>query len=149
MATFKRAARRRARRFALQAIYQWQLNPEPSLHIADQFLQQAEMVSVDTDFFKTLLTGVTTQYRDLDSAIEPFLIRSQSKLQEVERAILRMSAYELKHCPETPYRVIMNEAIELTKAFAASTAHKYVNGILHALATQYRPFEVHANHGTR
>lgn len=142
MATFKLAARRRARRFALQAIYQWQLNPEPGAHIADQFLQQAEMVSVDTEFFQTLLLGVIKQHQVLDEAIQPLLARSQSKPQQVEYAILRMGAYELKNCLDTPYRVVMNEAIELTKIFAANTAHKYVNGILHGLALEYRPLEV-------
>lgn len=136
------AKRRRARRFALQAIYQWQLNPEQAQVIAEQFLVQEEMVSVDTEFFKTLLLGVSVHYPQLDEALKPLVAQSSSKLHQVEQAILRMGAYELYHCPETPYRVIVNEAIELTKAFSAPISHKYVNGILHKLAVQARPLEI-------
>jgi N utilization substance protein B len=136
------AARRRARRFALQALYQWQFNPEPSERIIEQFLKQPEMVSVDTDFFQRLVKDILSEYRQLDQVMQPFLEKSESTPQPVERAILRIGTYELKYCPETPYRVIINEAIELTKAFGATSSHRYINGVLHGLTKQHRPQEI-------
>lgn len=134
-------ARRRARAFALQAIYQWQLTQYDLGTITAQFLSQQEMVSVDTDFFHSLLEGVVHQSPALDIQINVLLDRSASAIHQVERAILRMGAYELSHCPEIPYKVVLNEAIELAKAFGSVEGHKYVNGILHQLAIVCRPHE--------
>lgn len=135
-------ARRRARNFALQAIYQWQLTHDSVDHIATQFLAQEEVHPVDTEFFKQLLWSVVAQFEQLDAQIHPLLDRPASALNEVERAIFRIGAYELNHCLETPYKVILNEAIELAKTFAFGEAHKYVNGVLHQLARLSRPQEL-------
>jgi transcription antitermination protein NusB len=139
------AARRRARRFALQALYQWQFNPATSNEIIAQFLTQPEMVSVDQTFFQELVKNIIAQNQELDQMMEPFLKKSLSTPQAIERAILRIGTYELKYCLETPYRVIVNEAIELTKAFGATSSYRYINGLLHELAKQYRSQEVEQN----
>ena len=133
------AARRRARRFALQALYQWYFNPELPEKIAGQFLEQAAMASVDVTFFEELLLGIVNEHLQLDQSMQSTLSQSLSTVQPVELCILRIGVYELKHFPEIPSRVIVNEAIELAKAFGAPGAHKYVNGALHHLANEYRP----------
>jgi len=136
------AARRRARRFALQALYQFQFNPESTSQIINQFLKQPEMVSVDTDFFQMLVKKIIDKYTQLDQMMQPLLEKSVFTPQPVEHAILKIGVFELQYCLETPYRVVVNEAIELAKAFGAPGSHRYVNGVLHGLAKQYRPSEV-------
>jgi N utilization substance protein B len=134
-------ARQRARRFAMQAIYQWQLTQHTFTEIAAQFLSQEEMVSVDTAYFQVLVQGVIEYHPDLDQQLQVFLDRPLKELDFVELAVLRLAAYELCKEPELPYRVVLNEAIELAKRFGAMDGHKYVNGILHKLARQVRPLE--------
>jgi N utilization substance protein B len=134
-------ARKRARRFAMQAIYQWQLTQHTFSEIEKQFLSQEEMISVDTVYFCDLVRGVIQYQPELDQQLQVFLDRPVKKLDLVECAILRLAAYELSHQIELPYKVILNEAIELAKCFGATDGHKYVNGILHQLAQQVRPLE--------
>ncbi len=136
-------AKARARRFAMQAIYQWQLAQHSLSEIEKQFLSQEEMVSVDTDYFKTLVRGVMEQHTSLDKEVEPFLDRPLIELGPVELAILRLAAYELCKLPELPYKVVLNEAIVLAKGFAAIDSYKYINGVLHQLAKKIRPLEFH------
>lgn len=136
-------ARARARRFAMQAIYQWQLAESSFSEIKKQFLSQEEMVSVDTDYFEKLVQGIMEHHTILDQALAPFLDRPLKELGPVELAILRLAAYELCKLPELPYKVVLNEAIELAKGFAATSSHKYVNGVLHQLASKVRPLECH------
>lgn len=134
-------ARERARRFAMQAIYQWQLADSSFPEIKKQFLSQEEMVSVDTDYFEKLVHGVMEHHASLDENLEPLLDRALKELGPVELAILRLAAYELCNLPELPYKVVLNEAIELAKVFGATDSHKYVNGVLHKLAEGMRPLE--------
>ena len=101
------------------------------------------MVSVDTDYFKTLVRGVMEQHTSLDKEVEPFLDRPLIELGPVELAILRLAAYELCKLPELPYKVVLNEAIVLAKGFAAIDSYKYINGVLHQLAKKIRPLEFH------
>lgn len=135
-------AKQRARRFAMQAIYQWQLTQHTFSEIEKQFLSQEEMISVDTAYFCDLVRGIIENHSSLDEQLQVFLVgRSLEKLDLVERAILRLGAYELCYQPELPYKVVLNEAIELAKCFGATDGHKYVNGVLHQLAQKVRPLE--------
>ncbi len=128
-------AKQRARRFALQAIYQWQLTQESFSAISAKFLAQEEMVSVDTAYFTLIVQAI------LDSYLQPFVDRPLSKLDWVELAILRLGTYELLKCKDVPYKVVLNEAIELAKMFGATDSYKYVNGILHLIAQKNRSVE--------
>jgi len=134
-------AKQRARRFAMQAIYQWQVAQYTFTELENQFLSQEEMVSVDTTYFLALVQGVIVHHPDLDQQLQIFLDRPLQGLDFVELAILRLAAYELFQQTELPYKVVLNEAIELAKCFGATDGHKYVNGVLHQLAHKIRPLE--------
>ena len=128
-------AKQRARRFAMQAIYQWHLTQEKFSVIQAKFLDQEEMVSVDTAYFLLLVQA------SLDNHLQECLDRPMKELDLVELAILRLGAFELLQCVEVPYKVVLNESIELAKMFGATDSYKYVNGILHLLAKKNRPME--------
>lgn len=138
-------SRQRARRFAMQALYQWQLTAHSFAELRKQFLAQEEMVSVDTPYFEALVQGVITQQSVLDQQLVTALDRPLKELNLVECAILRLAVYELLQCPELPYKIVLNEAIELAKEFGAIEGYKYVNGTLHALARKLRPLEVNGS----
>lgn len=138
-------ARRKARRFALQALYQWQLSAVDAGEIETQFLQDHDLGKTDRDYFHTLLHGVTTQVQQLDEALAPLLDRPIDEVDPVERAILRMAAYELAERIDTPYKVVINEGVELAKTFGAEQGHRFVNGVLDKLALRLREVEVKAN----
>ena len=132
-------ARSKARRFALQAIYQWQTNPlQTSEEICDQFLSRGNMQAVDMTYFMQLLNGVIDNVSYLDQLFEPYLDRTTNQLSQVERAILRLASFELSKQLAVPYRVVINEALELAKRFGASEGYKYVNGVLDKLAKMVR-----------
>ncbi|MDR2877862.1 MAG: transcription antitermination factor NusB [Chromatiales bacterium] len=137
-----RAARSRARSCVMQAIYQWQLTSHDAAAIDPQFLIDETEGEVDRRFFDVLLREALTYIDDLDEQIEPLLDRPLHEVDPVERAILRLGACELRYHPETPYRVIINEGVELAKLFGAHHGHKYVNGILDRLAERMRREEV-------
>ncbi len=134
--------RKRARRFALQALYQWQFNPDKIENILEQFLDQDEMQSVDVAFFSTLFSNIVKMHEILDKIFMPLTAYSSTMIEPVEKSIVRIGVYELLHCVETPYRIVIDEAIELSKRFGTSGSHRYVNGILHAVAKQIRSSEV-------
>lgn len=134
-------AKQRARRFAMQAIYQWHLTQEKFSTIQAKFLAQEEMVSVDTAYFLLLVQGVLKDQESLDNHLQQFLDRPLKELGLVELAILRLGAYELLECPEVPYKVVLNESIELAKMFGAMDSYKYINGILNLLAKKNRSLE--------
>ncbi|MCH9636941.1 MAG: transcription antitermination factor NusB [Candidatus Rickettsiella isopodorum] len=133
--------KQRARRFAMQAIYQWHLTHENFSAIQAKFLVQEEMVSVDTAYFVLLVQGVLKEQTSLDSHLQQCLDRPLKELDLVELAILRLGAYELLECAEVPYKVALNESIELAKMFGATDSYKYINGILDLLAKKNRPLE--------
>ncbi len=135
-------ARSKARRSAVQALYQWQVAGENIAEIHDQFLVEREMVKVDLDYFKVLLHGVAGHLEALDQQIKPFLDRDINSVDPVERAILRMGTFELMFRPDVPYRVVINEALEAAKMFGADQGHKYVNGVLDKVAQQTRQLEI-------
>ena len=135
------SARRKARRYALQALYQWQLAGTALSDIEAQFLATNDMEKVDRTYFHDLLHGVPTQVGELDEALRPFLDRRVEELSQVEKALLRLGAFELKERLDVPYRVVINEGIELAKVFGAEDSFKYVNGVLDKLARRLRSAE--------
>ena len=133
--------RRRSREFALQGLYQWQLAGTDPETIARQLAEAKGFEKVDTAYFETLLDGAVAAAAALERDIAPLLDREFSRLSPVERGILLLAGYELKHQPEVPYRVVINEAVELAKSYGGTDGHKYVNGVLDKLATQLRRLE--------
>ncbi|HTV86990.1 MAG TPA: transcription antitermination factor NusB [Dyella sp.] len=135
------AARSRARRRALQALYAWQMSGSSMTAVIDQFRHEQDMEVADLEYFEDLLRGVEKHVQVLDEALKPYIDREVSQIDPIERAALRLAAYELKYRSDVPYRVIINEAIEVTKRFGADHGHSYVNGVLDKLAAQLRVVE--------
>ena len=138
------AARSRARRRALQAIYAWQLSGSAMRLVIDQFRNEQDMEVADLDYFEDLLRGVEANLADLDAGFAPFLDRNIAQVDPIERGVLRLAAYELRFRPDVPYRVVINEAIETTKRFGAEQGHTYVNGVLDRAALEWRAAEINA-----
>ena len=136
------AARRKARRFAVQALYQWQIAVAALAQIEAEFRTDNDMSSVDLEYFHVILHGVPREKSELDKKIEPFLDRRIDEMTPVELAILRLGAFEMGHRLDVPYKVVINEAIELAKTFGATDGHKYVNGVLDKLAQRERMVEI-------
>ena len=134
--------RKRARRAAVQALYQWQLTQQNVSEIEQQFIDEHGGTPTDMQFFHELLTGVTRQLDELDAAYAPFLDRTIEELDMVERAVLRLSTFELKSRLDIPYRVVINEGVDLAKTFGADQSHKYINGVLDKVAKQLRTLEM-------
>ena len=130
--------RRRARRRALQAIYQWQMTGQEPVDILRQFLEIQDMKGVDVEYFEKLLIGVGSHGEALDDSLEQFLDRPVKQLDEMERAILRIGAYELQHCPELPFRVVLDECVDLAHRFGSEQGHAYVNAVLDRAVKEWR-----------
>ncbi|MDR3430822.1 MAG: transcription antitermination factor NusB [Rouxiella aceris] len=126
----KPAARRRARECAVQALYSWQLSKNDIADVELQFLTEQDVKDVDITYFRELLSGVATSADQLDALMAPYLSRQLEELGQVERAILRLALFELSKRQDVPYKVAINEAIELAKTFGAEDSHKFVNGVL-------------------
>jgi N utilization substance protein B len=137
-------SRRRAREFALQAIYQWLVNESSADTLLAQLKEQKDFPKADQPLVEALLRGATMHADALRDRIAPLLDRRITELSPVEHALLLLSAYELRDQVQTPYRVIINEAIELARSFGGTDGHKYVNGVLDKLAAELRPDEVGA-----
>ncbi len=137
-------SRRRAREFALQAIYQWLVNESAADTLLAQLKEQKEFPKADQALTEALLRGVIANADALRELVTPFLDRKMKELSPVEHALLLLSAFELRDHADTPYRVIINEAIELAKSFGGTDGHKYVNGVLDKLAAELRPNEIGA-----
>lgn len=141
--SFSTHARVRARRTAVQACYQWLINKQPMDEIIDEFMnERAELKKADQEYFRDLLQGMNRYSDELNKALIPFLDRSLNEVNPVERAILTLGMYELTHHPEIPWRVIMNETVELAKMFGADQSHKYINGVLDKAAHSIRKAEI-------
>jgi len=136
-------ARHRARVYALQGLYQWMLNAEDAPVIGEYLRQHPEYRKADERHFLALLGGCMREATQLRDRLEPCLDRRVVELSPVEHAILLIGAYEYLHHPEIPYRVVINEAVELAKVFGGTDGYKFVNGVLDKLATQLRPAELH------
>ncbi|MBQ4246858.1 MAG: transcription antitermination factor NusB [Succinivibrio sp.] len=124
------AQRHKARHFALQAVYQWQLTGYSPTEIEKQFLEDQPVQGADLDYFHDLVTGVINNVSELDGIFAPFLSRPLDDLDQVDKALLRVATFELMYRQEVPYRVVINEAIILAKEFAEQDSHKFVNGVL-------------------
>lgn len=135
-------ARRKARHFAMQALYQWDLAGASLSNIEAEFLTDNDMSKVDTEYFRDILRGVPKELDDLDDKLSPCLSRGMQEVTPVERAILRLGAYELLHRIDVPYRVVINESVELSKKFGANESHKFINGALDKLAQAVRVVEI-------
>jgi N utilization substance protein B len=134
-------SRRRSRELALQALYEWLVaghDAEALLHTA---AENPEHGRADTAHLGAIVHGVIDAAADLNGGIQPFLDRPAQSLSPVEHALLLIGAFELTACPDIPYRVVINEAVELAKIYGGTDGHKYVNGVLDKLAAQVRPNE--------
>jgi N utilization substance protein B len=130
-----------ARRLAVQALYQWQLAGQDSADIIAQFCEEQAPNAAQREYFSDLLRGVLTRLDELDDLLAPLLERPLAQVDPVERAVLRVGAFELAHRPEVPYRVVINEAVELAKRFGAEQGHRFVNSVLDRLARDLRAVE--------
>ena len=137
-------ARSRARRRALQAVYAWQMSGGRVNDVIAEFAHEQAKEVADLEYFEDLVRGVDKHQHDLDEALAPFLDRDVEQVDPIERAVLRIAAYELRLRPDVPYRVVINEAIETVKRFGAEHGHTYVNGVLDHAAAQWRAAEVQA-----
>jgi N utilization substance protein B len=134
-----KSARRRSREFAVQGLYAWLLSKTSEADLRKQFESAQGFEKADQAFFSELLSGTIESAQELDVLLEASLDRKPSELSPVEHAILLMAAYELKSSSAAPYRVVINEAVELAKSFGGTDGHKYVNGVLDKLARSLRP----------
>ena len=139
--------RSRARRYAVQALYEWQVSGNAPKDIEDQFLIEHQTRQFDRPYFHELLSGITEQVEDLDAEISLLSERPYKDVGIVEKAVLRLGCYELKNRIDIPYRVVINEAIELSKTFGADEAHRFINGTMDKLADGLRKVEVAAKKG--
>lgn len=134
-------ARRRARRSAAQAVYQWQMTAQRPGAIREQFVKEQDMRGTDNEYFTELVTQIPQCVAELDAQLTPFLDRTIEEVDPVERAILRIGAYELAHRIDVPYRVVIDEAVNSAKKFGASDGFKYINHVLDQLSLQLRKLE--------
>lgn len=140
---FSKHARVRARRSAVQALYQWEMTQSPVTEVITEFIRErSELKKADVEYFSELLQGATGNMAALDEQVKPFLDRPLQGLDPVERAILRIGMYELLYRPELPWRVVMNEAVELARMFGAEQSHKFINGVLDRTARKLREAEI-------
>jgi N utilization substance protein B len=140
-----RTPRHRAREFALQGLYQWLLNNEDATKVVNNIRSAHGFDKADGEYFADLLRGTIKQSVELREEFTPLVDRGIGELSPIEHAVLLIGAYELKNHVEIPYRVVINEAVELTKSFGGIDGHKYVNGVLDKLAAQLRADEVAAD----
>ncbi|HYB49724.1 MAG TPA: transcription antitermination factor NusB [Burkholderiaceae bacterium] len=139
-----RRARRQARSLALQGLYGWLLAGGEAEDIAKRLLTAEQLAKVDVTFFRELLGGTIGAARELREEFVGLVDRPVAALSPIEHALLLMGAYELKHCPQVPYKVAINEAIELAKTFGGTDGFRYVNGVMDKLAARLRGAEVRA-----
>lgn len=134
-------ARTLARRYAVQALYQWQLNKQDDQAVDLYFVPEKDRLRIDEDYYAALVNQVVHHTAELDDAISPILDRSLNAVDPVELAILRLGVCEFKHHLDVPYRVVINEAIIVAKLFGSENSHKYINSILDKLAKTLRKVE--------
>ncbi|WP_369856992.1 transcription antitermination factor NusB [Candidatus Thalassolituus haligoni] len=136
------AARRKARGFALQALYQWHIAGANLTQIESEFRADNDMSKVDLEYFHDILHGVPRERSALDEKIAPLMDRRLDEMTPVELSILRLGAFEMCRRPDVPYKVVINESVELAKIFGATDGHKYINGVLDKLAQRERGVEI-------
>lgn len=135
------AARHMARHYAMQALYQWHMAGQSISDIEAQFRADYDMEKVDTEFFAELLHNIPAKLDEIDNEYQGLLDRESVKLDPVEQALLRIGVYELKYRIDVPYKVVINEAVNLAKKFGATDSFKYINGVLDKVAVKQRQVE--------
>jgi N utilization substance protein B len=143
-AATNRPPRRRAREYVVQGLYQWRVGGADEAAIEAHVAEDPDFARADRNLFQALLRGILGNREEIVAEVAPHVDRPFEELSPVEACILMLAAYELAKIPETPYRVIINEAIELAKTFGGTDGHKYVNGVLDKIAAKLRPVEVQA-----
>lgn len=138
MARYNPVARHQARRFAVQAIYQWSFTGISATELEMQFQTEYDLAKADIDYFREITQGVINKIAQLDDLIKPHLTRNLSEVDPVELAVLRIACFELSNLPDMPFRVVINEALQLTKVFGSVEGYKFVNGVLDSLVRQTR-----------
>jgi N utilization substance protein B len=144
-----RSARRRAREFALQGVYEWLLNGADPGAIDAHVREREGFEQCDRAHFELLLHGAIREARAIDATLAAHVDRKVELLSPIEHAALMIGAFELLHCIEIPYKVAINEAVELAKSFGGTDGHKYVNGVLDKVAADARRIEIEAARGKR
>ena len=134
--------RKRARRRALQAIYQWHITHQDASEILRQFREMQDLSQVDEVYFERLMRCVIEQNERLNDALEPFLDRPLDQVDVMERVVLMIGAWELLDCPELPYRVVLDESVDLARRFGSEQGHSYVNAVLDQAARKWRAVEI-------
>jgi N utilization substance protein B len=134
-------ARSLARKLAMQALYQWQLTQQSAAEIKQQYLESEDSAGVDEDHFVELVTQAIGRHAAITGALKPFVDRPLEQLDPVEAAILMIGMYELQQRLDIPYRVVINEGVDLCKRFGATDAHKYINAVLDRAAREIRAAE--------
>ncbi len=141
------SARKKARHMLVQALYQWQLAGDNIGTIEAQYMAEKGMAKADSEFFHELLHAIPAKLDELDGAYREFLDRDPQALDPISLAILRIGVYELLHRVDVPYRVVINESINLAKTFGPTDAYKYINGIIDRVAARARRVEIAASKG--
>jgi N utilization substance protein B len=134
-------ARSLARKLAMQALYQWQMTQQSAAEIKQQYLESEDSAGVDEDHFVELVTQAIARNAEITGALKPFVDRPLEQLDPVEAAILMVGIYELQQRPDIPFRVVINEGVDLCKRFGATDAHKYINAVLDRAARELRAAE--------
>ena len=142
-------SRTRARRLALQGLYEWQMSDNSPAEIIARLKDSKEAQGMDTEYFQELMLQVPAQVETLDKQLQVFMERDLADIDWVERAALRLGAYELIMRLDIPYRVAINESVELAKRYGADQSHKFINGILDKLAAEVRAIEIAAKAGKK
>ena len=143
----KTKAKQKARKLLIQALYSWELGGTDLQTIEVNFHLENDMSKIDTDLFKKVLYEVPENLAKIDEAYQPYLDREQDQLDPVSRAVLRIATYELLFSIEVPYKVAINEGVNLAKTFGPTDAYKFINGVLDRVAAQARAVEIAANQG--
>ncbi|VFP80284.1 transcription antitermination factor NusB [Candidatus Erwinia haradaeae] len=133
------SSRRRARECAVQALYAWQISKNNIVDIINYFILEQDIHNVDISYFREILSGISIYFGYLDTLMQPYLFRNIEDLGHIEKAILRIALFELKERLDVPYKVAINEGIELAKVFGSEDSHKFINGVLDKIALQIRP----------
>ena len=141
----KGGSRHIARQAAVQALYQWDITGQNRLEIEKNFLSDQKLAHSDFEYFQHLIADIPKQISDIDSTAQPYLDRDLDKVDPIERAILRLSVFELINHQEIPYRVVINEAVELAKTFGSDNSYRFINGILDKVVATVRELEVAAS----
>lgn len=144
-AGFNPGARRKARHYGMQALYQWQMTKYPVSEVEMQFLADYDFDKVDVEYFHDIIHHIPANLAELEQAFTPFLDRDIDDLDPIELSLLRLGSYELVKRIDIPYKVVINEAVALAKKFGATDGHKYINGVLDQLAQQVRTTEIKAS----